>query len=141
MHCKKSMLSKHRCSNQGLNFRAGFAPKIQKSRQKELPGREAPALKKFSAFRKFLLLWNETPRFRKVRRFSCNAGQIFSVRDSLSLPIRSDCFPILLVIECSLIRKFGTITYFASFRWNNSVYERNYLGFKKYQLRKKFIFR
>ena len=41
--------------------------------------------KKFSAFWKFLLLWNETPRFRKIRQFSCNAGQFFSLCDNFLL--------------------------------------------------------
>ena len=63
---------------------------------------------KFSVFRKFLFLWNESPRFWKIRRFSGNAGQFLNDCFNFSLPIRGDNFLFLSAIECSSIQKFGT---------------------------------
>ena len=42
---------------------------------------------KFSVFRKFLLLWIKTPRFRK------KFADLRTTLDNFLLPIRSDCFP------------------------------------------------
>ena len=128
---------------QGLNFRAGWQdsrPKFRYPVEKNRKGRSLPP----SLFQNFLILWNETVRFRKNNRFYCNAGQFLSDRGDFLLQIVGDSFPILRGIECCSIQKFGivlrNIAYFASFQRNNSVIVQNDCGFKKYQLWKKFIF-
>ena len=74
----------------------------------------------------------------------CFAGQFLTVHGNFLLQIRGDNFPILPRTECSLIQKFGIqmpkIMYFASFQQNNSEFKQNDHGFKKYLLRKKFVF-
>ena len=80
----------------GLEFlggMAGFAPKIQKSHQKELLGPETSALKSSRFYRNFFCM-KRNSCLRKIRRFSCNSGKFFSVRGNFLLTIGSNSFSI-----------------------------------------------
>ena len=74
---------------QSLNFPAGWrdlCPKFRNRVEKIARVRDSRP-EKFSVFRKFLLLRNETPRFRKIRRFSCNNEHFLSVRGNFLLEV------------------------------------------------------
>ena len=112
----------------GLNFRTGWrdsSPKFRNPVGKNHEDRRLPPWK-ILVFRIFLHLWIETPRFRKIHQFSCNAGQFLNVRGNFLLSIGGASFPILPGIGCNSIPKFRTefrnIAYFSGFRGNNCIY-------------------
>ena len=75
---------------------------------------------KFSVFRKFLLLWNESPRFRKNCRFSGNVGKFLSVHGNFLLLIWGDSFS---DFTWSAVRIGNSNSRNTGFRRNNSAFK------------------